>query len=123
MLYEVITSTQKPEIFPPVANATVLLPNIQYVLDYDVLSASLYNKLNTLSNLTSCITQVEVGKTTDNIAILTYNATKDTQFDFGSGISTTISSYQDLGDNGQLFVVSLEVDSSASTGQKSYNFV
>lgn len=68
--------------------------------------------------MTSCITQVEIGATTDNIAILTYNATKDTQFDFGSGISTTINSYQDLGDNGQLFVVSLEVDSSVSTGQK-----
>ncbi|MCO6173642.1 hypothetical protein NHF50_01145 [Flavobacterium sp. NRK F10] len=112
------SSGQKPEIFPPVADAPVLLPNIQYVLDYDVLSASLYNKLNSLSNLTSCITQVEVGKTTDNIAILTYNATKNTQFDFGPGITTTINSYQDLGNNGQLFVVSLEVDSSASTGQK-----
>lgn len=110
---------EKPEVFPPVENAVNPLPNVQYVLDYNVLEASLYNKLNTLSNLTSCITQIEAGSTTKNIAILTSDANENTQFDFGdSGIEVTQTSFQNLGNTAQLFVVSIKVDATVKTGQK-----
>lgn len=109
---------QKPEIFPKVADSEEQLPNVQYVLDYNLLSASLYNKLNTLSNLTSCITQVEMGSNTGNIAILANSATPITRFNFGPGINVVINSFQDLGDAGQLFIVSIQVGSTVAPGEK-----
>ncbi len=85
-------SGQQKEIFPPVAEGQLTpgLPNVQYLLDANLLQASLYNKLNTLSNLTSCITQIEQGTSTGNIAILASGANENTTFNFGSGITTTV---------------------------------
>lgn len=112
---------QQKQIFPPVADQNPGLPNLQYLLDYSLLEASLYNNLDSLSNLTSCITQVEVNSSTSNIAILTSGANQTTQFSFGDGISVVVNSFQDLGDQGELFVVTLIVNSSTSIGEKPFS--
>ena len=117
------SSGQQKQVYPPVSDLSPGLPNVQYLLDYPLLAASLYNKLNTLSNLTSCITQVEVNSVTSNIAILTSGANQNTQFNFGPGISTIVNFYQDLGDSGELFVVSLTVDSSVPMGEKPLSLI
>jgi hypothetical protein len=113
-------SGQKKQVFPPVAKGELDpgLPNVQYLLDYQLLEASLYNQLQTLSNLTSCITQVEVNSVTGNIAVLTSGANQNTQFNFGPGISVTVNSFQDLGDVGELFAVTITVDASTTIGEK-----
>lgn len=113
-----IPGTGSPQKFPKVGDPVTELPSVQYLLDFNLLSASLYNQLETLSNLTSCITQVEAGTTTGNIAVLTSSAEKTTQFNFGDGISYEVESFQDLGDMGQLFVLSITVSASCALGEK-----
>lgn len=109
---------QQQEIFPAVGDLDPGLPNVQYLLDANLLQASLYNKLNILSNLTSTITQIEQGTSTGNIAILTSGANQDVTFNFGSGITTSIDSYTDLGGGSQLFVVTITADASVAPGEK-----
>lgn len=111
-------SGQQFEKFPPVGEPEQYLPSIQYVLDNNLLQASLYNRLQTFSNLTSCITQIEVGSMTHGIAILANSANPDTTIDFGDGISVELDDFQDLGNGNQLFLVSLRVDANASLGEK-----
>jgi hypothetical protein len=67
---------------------------VQYLLDNNLLQASLYNKLNTFSNLTSCITQIEAGTTTSGIAVLASDAEQGTGFDFGTGISVCVTDFR-----------------------------
>lgn len=109
---------QKLQEYPPVGEPTSYLPNVQYVLDFDLLKASLYNRLGTLSNLTSCITQVEANSSISNISILANNAQQTTQLDFGTGIKVIVNHFQNLGDAGQLFLVTITVDASVTLGQK-----
>jgi hypothetical protein len=106
-------------IYPPVAEGNVNppLPSVQYVIDYDVLEASLHNHLETFSNVTSCITQVEQGSTVQNIAVLVSNADQNTQLKFSNGVTAQVDSFQDLGDSGQLFIVSLTVAEDAELTQ------
>ncbi|WP_080777916.1 hypothetical protein [Chryseobacterium phocaeense] len=108
----------QPQQYPAVGDPEVTLPSVQYVLDNNLLQASLYNKLNTFSNLTSCITQVEAGTTTSGIAILASDANKGTGFDFGPGISVSVTDFQDLGNDNQLFIVDINVHSAALLGEK-----
>lgn len=108
----------KPQEYPPVGNPAVTLPSIQYVLDHNLLLASLHNKLNTLSNLTSCTTQIEAGTTTKGIAVLASDASKETGFDFGEGISVSVKDFQDLGNDNQLFIIDITVDAAALLGEK-----
>ena len=103
---------------PPVGTRKPMLPNVQYVLDYNLLLASINNNLNTLSNITSCITQVEVNSTTDNIAILTNNAQETTQFEFGTGIKVTVKDYNNNNNNLQIFLVAITVDANVEIGEK-----
>jgi hypothetical protein len=83
-----------------------------------LLQASLYNKLNTFSNLTSCITQIEAGTATEGIAVLTNGAVRDTHFDFGPGISVTVTDFQNVDEDTQLFLITIETDANASLGEK-----
>lgn len=108
----------KPQEFPPVGELSENLPSVQYLLDNNLLHASLFNKLNTFSNLTSCITQVEVGSTTGGIAILASDANENTGFDFGEGISVSVINFQDLGNDNQLFLVEIQVAEDVSLGEK-----
>lgn len=108
----------KPQEYPPVGNPEVTLPSVQYVLDNNLLQASLYNQLNTFSNLTSCITQIEAGTTTGGIAVLASDAVQGTGFDFGAGITVSVTDFQDLGNDNQLFIINITVDAKASLGEK-----
>lgn len=110
--------SDKPQEYPPVGDPDVTLPSVQYLLDNNLLQASLYNKLNTFSNLTSCITQIEAGTTTSGIAVLASDANRETGFDFGPGISVSVTNYQDLGNDNQLFMIDITVHAAASLGEK-----
>ncbi|MGN7867202.1 hypothetical protein [Chryseobacterium sp.] len=109
---------EQPEKFPPVGDPTTILPNVQYLLDNNLLQASLYNKLNTFSNLTSCITQIEAGTSTEGIAVLTNAATKETQFDFGPGISVAVTDFQNIDEDTQLFLITITTATDTSLGEK-----
>lgn len=108
----------KPQEYPPVGDPDVTLPSVQYLLDNSLLQASLYNKLNTFSNLTSCITQIETGTTTMGIAVLASDANKETEFDFGAGINASVTDFQDLGNDNQLFIIDITAQSDAVLGEK-----
>ncbi|WP_048504609.1 hypothetical protein [Chryseobacterium angstadtii] len=108
----------KPQEYPPVGDPEVTLPSVQYLLDNHLLQASLYNKLNTFSNLTSCITQIEAGTTTKGIAVLASDANEKTGFDFGKGLSVSVTDYQDLGNDNQLFIVDITADANVALGEK-----
>ncbi len=87
-------------------------------MDNNLLQASLYNKLNTFSNLTSCITQIEAGTSTEGIAVLTNAATKETQFDFGPGISVVVTDFQNIDEDTQLFLITITTATDTSLGEK-----
>jgi hypothetical protein len=108
----------KPQEYPPVGDPETILPSVQYLLDNNLLQASLYNKLNTFSNLTSCITQIEAGTTTSGIAVLASDAEQGTGFDFGTGISVCVTDFQDLGNDNQLFIIDLTADAAIALGEK-----
>jgi hypothetical protein len=109
---------QKFQEMPPVGTPNTTLPNVQYLLDNNLLQASLYNQLDAFSNLTSCITQIEADTQTEGIAILTNGAVQGTNFDFGNGITVTVNNFQDLGDDNQLFLVDITADSNVALGEK-----
>ncbi|MFP3599300.1 hypothetical protein [Chryseobacterium sp. SIMBA_029] len=112
------TAGQKPQEFPPVGTPNTILPSVQYLLDNNLLQASLYNQLDTFSNLTSCITQIEAGTTTEGIAILTNGAVQGGGFNFGPGITISVNNFQDMGNGNQLFLVSITTDSNITLGEK-----
>jgi hypothetical protein len=109
---------QQPEKFPPVGIPATTLPSVQYLLDNNLLQASLYNKLNTFSNLTSCITQVEAGTTTEGIAVLANGAIQQTGFDFGPGVTVAVTDFQNLDEDTQLFLISITTDGGVALGEK-----
>lgn len=110
--------SEKPQEYPGVGNPETNLPSVQYLLDNNLLQASLYNNLNTFSNLTSCITQVEQRSTTSGIAILASDANQQTGFDFGAGVTVSVTDYQDLGNDSQLFIVDITVEANTDLGEK-----
>lgn len=67
------------------SNRVPPLPEAGYLMNYQLLLASLENNLETLSNVTTVITQVERGQTTQNLALTIADGTKDTVIDFGKG--------------------------------------
>lgn len=116
---------QKPTPLPGVEPSDNPLPNVAYLLDYNLLVASLQNQLPSLSNLSSNITQVESGTVTKNLGIYAYNVQFDksgkplTQFDFGTmGIQTEVKSFQKIDKTEALFLVDLSVAASVPAGEK-----
>lgn len=109
---------EKPPVFGPVVNKSVPLPNVGYVLDFDLLAASLANRLDQYSNLSSAITQVEAGRASFRIAAYTYDTDKTVQFDFGdAGIKVTpIFLIKIRG--GSMFMLEIEVADTVPLGAK-----
>jgi len=109
---------EQPETFPPVEKPANPLPYVQYVLDHNVLKASMYNQLQNLSNLTSCVTQVEVDSVIEDLAILTGGADENTTFNFGKGVAVISKTFTDLGEGSQLFVVTISVGQDVLPGAR-----
>ena len=83
----------------------------QVVQDYNLFEAG---------TTSSAVTLIEQGSTVPNIALLALNTTKDTTIAFtgGSGISVTVTDFQDIPGQGQLFTVTLTAAPDATLGDR-----
>lgn len=108
--------------FPAVSNREHPLPSVGYVLDHNILQASLNatNQLLANTNLTPCITKIEASSTTQ-IAIVAFNATERTQFDFGEGIKVKVlkEKIEKFGNSALQFQILITTDADIELGQKS----
>ena len=68
----------------------------------------------------TAVVKVEQGQTTPNIALVTFAAQQGATIEFqGGGVTATTTKFQNLGGNFQLFVLSIDVTSSAPLGDQS----
>ena len=104
-------SGQTPIALPCVKKGKLSEPyaNPWYLLDSNLLQASLDANLPSLSNVTTVITEVERGKTTHSLSVLASNCDENSQLNFGPGITSKIVKRHDLEDGVYLMEFEVEV--------------
>lgn len=108
----VIPTTQPNEIAQPCqAPNPNPLPAPQQLQDLNLFQAG---------STSTEVVKVEQGTTTPNIAFVAFAGVKGATIEFqGGGVTATTTQFQDLGGNNQLFVLSIEVTSTAPLGDQS----
>lgn len=113
----------QPNPFPAVDDKDPSLPSVYSILDYNILKASLYNKLSSLSTITSVVTKIPRGATVYGIAIIGSGLKDVTNIDLGTGIHVEIIKFVRVEKNNgrwiEYLVVNIQVDDDVKIGMKS----
>jgi hypothetical protein len=95
--------------------AAATLPSFNYLMDMGVYQASLFNRLNTLCNLTPQTLTLHQGETRTNVALQANTVTAQTGISFGAGVTVTINDFDAYT---SLFTLTVAVAPDAAVGSR-----